>query len=133
MPDELIIGETSRWMQYAREDLDAAIAMLSGTLRHSCMFAQQSAEKAIKCLYVVYNQRIPKSHDLDMLISNLPDGCTIKARFTDLSELSFWAVESRYPGESPDAMYDDADRMVLIAKDVMSCVEQILVDNGFTG
>ncbi len=131
MPDEANGHDIARWMQFAREDMDAAIAMLSGTLRHSCMFAQQSAEKAIKALYIVYGQRIPKSHDLDMLISNLPDECTIKKQFTDLSDLSFWAVESRYPGDLPDAMYEDADRMVSIAKDVVSCVEQILLDKGY--
>ncbi|MHB9037084.1 MAG: HEPN domain-containing protein [Armatimonadota bacterium] len=132
MPDELVMLETARWLQYTREDLDAAIALQSGTPRHSCLLAQQSAEKAIKSIYVFLDQRVPRSHDLDMLISQLPDGWDIKTRFDDLSELSFWAVESRYPGDAPEATRDDADCAVALAKDVLSCVEKSLQNNGFS-
>lgn len=124
MPDELVLQETARWLRYAIEDLDAAIALQSGTPRHSCLLAQQSAEKAIKSIYVFLDLRVPRSHDLDMLRNLLPEGWSIKERFDDLSELSFWAVESRYPG--------DANTATTLAKDILSCVTDSLKNNGFT-
>jgi len=126
MPDELILQETARWLRYAREDLDAAIALQSGTPRHSCLLAQQSAEKAIKSIYVFLDLRVPRSHDLDMLRNLLPDGWDIKTRFDSLSELSLWAVESRYPGDMPEASREDADAATALAESVLCCVEDNL-------
>lgn len=132
MPDDLVIEETARWLRYAGEDLDGARTALSGTPRHACLLAQQSAEKAIKSIFVFLDERVPRSHDLDMLKNLLPDGWTIKSRFDDLSQLSFWAVESRYPGAMPDATREDADAAVRLAQDVLRCIEDDLSRHGFT-
>ena len=131
MPDELILLETTRWLRYAREDLDAAIALKPTTPRHSCLLAQQCAEKAIKSIYVFLDLRVPRSHDLDMLKNLLPDEWNIKARFNDLSELSVWAVESRYPGDMPEATKEDADAATNMAKDILCCVDSDLRKKGF--
>ncbi len=132
MPDELVIQETARWLRYAQEDLDAAISLRSGIPRHSCLLAQQSAEKAIKSVYVFLDMRVPKSHDLDMLRNLLPDKWNIKSHFKDLSELSFWAVESRYPGDMPEAAADDAKTAVELASEVLISIEDDLRANGFS-
>lgn len=132
MPDDLIMQETARWLRFAKEDLDAAIMLQSGTPRHSCLLAQQSAEKAIKSIFVFLDMRISKSHDLDMLKNLLPDEWEVKTRFDDLSELSFWAVESRYPGDMPEATGEDADAAVRLAKEILISVENSLRENGFS-
>jgi HEPN domain-containing protein len=132
MPDDLVLQETNRWLTYAREDLDAALALRLGVPRHACLHAQQSAEKAIKSIYVFLDMRVPRSHDLDMLRNLLLDGWDIKTRFDDLSELSLWAVESRYPGNWPEARQEEAEAAVALAKEVLACVEQGLRDNGYT-
>jgi HEPN domain-containing protein len=98
----------------------------SGTSRHSCLLAHQSAEKAIKSIYVLLDLPVPRSHDLDMLRNLLPDGWDIKTRFDNLSELSLWAVESRYPGDMPEATREDADAATALAGSVLSCVEDDL-------
>lgn len=132
MPDELILLETARWLRYAREDLDAAIVLQPGIPRHSCLLAQQSAEKAIKSIYVFLNLRVPRSHDLDMLKNLLPNEWEIKKRFDSLSELSIWAVESRYPGNFLEAAKEDAEAAINMAKDILLCVESDLHKNGFS-
>lgn len=132
MPDELVIQETARWLRYAQEDLDTATSLRPGVPRHSCLLAQQSAEKAIKSIYVFLDMRVPKSHDLDMLRNLLPDNWNTKSRFESLSELSFWAVESRYPGDMPEATADDADAAVRMADEVLRSVEDDLQANGFS-
>ena len=132
MPDSLVLKETARWLRYATEDLDAAITLQSGIPRHSCLLAQQSAEKAIKSIYVFLDQPVPKSHDFDMLRNLLPGNWDIKTHFVSLSDLSVWAVESRYPGNAPEAAAQDASNAVLLAKEVLFCVKNDLKRNGFT-
>jgi len=132
MPDDLVVKETARWLRYAIEDLDAAIILQSGVPRHSCLLAHKSAEKAIKSIYVFANQQFPKSHDLDMLRNMLPGNWDIKNLFPNLSDLSFWAVESRYPGNTPEASAQDATDANSLARNIVSCVENDLIRNGFT-
>ena len=61
-----------------------------------------------------------------MLRNLLPDGWDIKTRFDSLSELSLWAVESRYPGDMPEASREDADAATALAESVLCCVEDNL-------
>ena len=134
MPDEATLQEAARWLRYAEEDYEVADAMrTSGTPRHSCLLAQQSAEKAIKSIYAFLDMRIPKSHDLDMLKNLLPQGWDIKTHFKDLSELSFWAVESRYPGDLPEATAEDANAAIDLAREVLILVKQGLEGHGYPG
>lgn len=131
MPHDLVINETARWFRYAREDYKAALILCEGVPRDACLLAQQSTEKAIKSIYAFINQRIPKSHDLDLLKNLLPDGWDTKIKFVDLSELSFWAVESRYPGDMPEATRDDADTAIIQAQAILHTVEDDLHKHGF--
>ena len=131
MQRDLIMAEAARWLQYAREDHNAAVLLQqTDTPRHACLMAQQSAEKAIKSIYAFLNNPIPKSHDLDLLKNLLPDVWNIKSLFPDLSELSFWAVESRYPGDMPEATREDADVALAMAKAVLDSVENDLRKHG---
>jgi len=45
--------------------------------------------------------------------------------------LSFWAVESRYPGDLPDATEADADDAMDQAREVLTFIEQRLREHGF--
>jgi HEPN domain-containing protein len=50
MSDPELVGEVSRWLRYAREDLAVAemIVEHEKALRAACFHAQQCAEKAIR-------------------------------------------------------------------------------------
>lgn len=132
MVDEATVREAVRWLRYAREDFEAASVMRSeGTPRIACLLAQQSTEKAIKSIYAFLDLPIVKSHDLDMLKRLLPDSWGVKTEFQDLSELSFWAVESRYPGDLPEATEEDADTAIAWAGNVLVEVMRNLREHGF--
>ena len=68
MPDDLAAREAARWLRFAKEDLDGARQRQSGVPRHSCMLAQQSAEKALKSVLAFLDLRIPKTHRPTILI-----------------------------------------------------------------
>ena len=107
------IKEVYHWLRYAEEDLQAASDFLKQTHvipRHVCWLSQQAAEKSIKAALVFLQIDFHRSHDLDLLRNQLPDNWQIKTQCPDLAELTEWAVESRYPGDWPDATVEDAQR-----------------------
>lgn len=113
MNDTEHIAEVRRWLRYAEEDLLAAEAALNFegmAPRHATWLAQQSAEKAIKAVLIFLQIDFPRRHDLDALRNLVPAGWQVRESHPDLTELTEWAVEARYPGEWPEA--DDRDARV---------------------
>ena len=65
-----LLDEISRWVRFAREDLEGAEALLADAdfiPRHACWLAQQAAEKALKAALVSETVSFPFRHDLDAL------------------------------------------------------------------
>jgi HEPN domain-containing protein len=101
--------------------------------RHACLFAQQAAEKAFKAVLVYRSVKFRRIHDLDALRNLIPDpnAWSITQGGLDLAPLTVWAVESRYPGEGPDADTADAATAITIAKIVYDSIVADLQGNGF--
>ena len=133
MNDPDHVAETQRWLRYADEDISAADAMLERAPfppRHVCWLAQQAAEKALKAALIFLQVDFPRRHDLDSLRLLVPPGWRVQADLTDLSELTEWAVEARYPGEWPDATAEDARVALSQARRVLAAVAADLADFG---
>src|SRR5690349_23031669 len=99
------------WINYAETDLRAAHALLESKEffpRQICFLAQQYGEKAIKAILIYAEVKFPKHHDLDRLRDLVPKGWKVKEQFSDLAELTIWAIESRYPGDTPDVTEREA-------------------------
>lgn len=128
MPDKLN-PDTAHWLWYAQEDLDSAILLTQKSPRNACLLSQQSAEKALKSIHVFLNHSFPKSHDLDLIRNLLPDNWQKKIDFDNLSELTIWAVESRYPSYLPEATEEEAESSVRLAKSVLNCVTKVLFED----
>jgi len=119
-------SESKIWLNYAETDLRAAHTLLdSGEFfpRQICFLAQQCAEKAIKAVLVFEDVDFPKNHDLDRLRDMIPDGWKFKENFPDLAELTIWAVESRYPGDTPDVLEHEARATLHLAESVFGAIK----------
>ena len=119
-------NEAKRWPEYAETDLRAAHTLLeSGEFfpRQVCFLSQQCGEKAIKAILVFEEVNFPKNHDLDRLRDLIPDGWKFKEAFPDLAELTIWAVEARYPGDTPDVLETEARETLHLAKSVFDAVK----------
>lgn len=94
--------------------------------------AQQSAEKALKAVLVSHGIDFPRTHDLHLLRSLLPSGLSHEPALIDLGELTVWAVESRYPGDWPEATAADANRAVTISHRVLELLGRAMprAENG---
>ena len=114
------------WLRYAQEDLAAAVALAgdeSVVPRHPAWLAQQAAEKAIKAALVAAGRPFPRTHDLDRLVRLLADPSVVLATGADLSDLTEYAVESRYPGDLLDeVLVQDAARAVDDAGKIIAAV-----------
>lgn len=90
------------WLNYADEDLKSAEVLLNSENvfpRNICYLSQQAVEKSLKAIYIFLNLAFYKTHDLDLLIEKLPLEWKQNLSLIQLSDLTEWAVESRYPGD----------------------------------
>jgi HEPN domain-containing protein len=122
---DLNIQEAIRWLEYARQDIATVERMLQEeefVFRHACFWSQQAAEKALKAIFIYLQIDYPWRHDLDALRSLLPDDWSVKHQKADLSRLTEWAVEARYPGEWDEASFEDAQWAYRQAKVIVESV-----------
>ena len=121
-----VVQESLHWLRFASDDLDVALRLMSGTLtapRHACWLCQQAAEKALKAALISENIRFPFTHDLHILRDLLPEGWTVRDTHKDMSTLIEWAVDARYPGESPEPTDDDATKAGSEARSILDSVK----------
>jgi HEPN domain-containing protein len=114
-----------QWLNYAEGDLKSAQTLNSKDdlpFRNACYLAQQSVEKSIKSLMILLGIEIIRTHDLDALIQRLSVECKAQFDKFDLSWLSEWNVEARYPGDWSEATRRDADLAVYIAENIYKLV-----------
>ena len=93
-------SETRAWLDQAVADLDKAEVLLHAKKYDGVVvFSQQTAEKALKALYIFDHEKIPpKIHDLVELCLKVkaPPRVFLKAE-----SLSGTYLFSRYPGAAP--------------------------------
>ena len=123
-PDS-VVQEANRWLRFSAEDLDVAQQLLadrSSAPRYVCWLSQQAAEKALKAALELEANDYPYTHDLNALRNLLPHSWSVRVDHPDLTELSGWAVEARYPGEWLEPSDADASRAEFEARAVRDSV-----------
>ncbi|MBM3789659.1 MAG: HEPN domain-containing protein [Acidobacteria bacterium] len=114
--------EARRWLETAREDLDAARTLMeSGRFSHSCFFSQQAGEKALKSLWFFLGED-PWGHSIQRLIAELPNPGACE-RLQPLLEagalLDRYYIPTRYPNGLPDL----TPGQVYFKRDAETCLE----------
>lgn len=97
---------------------------------HVCWLCQQSAEKALKAALVSDNVHFPLTHDLDILLNLLPQGWTVHSIHNNLSDLTEWSIEARYPGDWPEPTNKDAVMAESKARSIYDSVASEFVRRG---
>ncbi len=122
---DIVVQEALRWLRFSAEDLDVAQRLLadrSSAPRFVCWLSQQAAEKALKAALELDQIDYPFIHDLNALRELLPDSWSVRVDHPDLTELSQWAVEARYPGDWSEATESDAIRAEADARAVCNAI-----------
>ena len=114
--------EARRWLDTAREDLDAARSLMeSDKFSHSCFFSQQAGEKAIKALWYFLGED-PWGHSIQKLIAELPDPAAferLQPLLQDGALLDRYYIPTRYPNGLPDL----TPGQVYFRRDAEVCLE----------
>ncbi len=133
MSDPEVLSVLRQWLRYAEDDLRAGETLLDqGEAPHNaCYHAQQAAEKAIKAIFVFLQKDYPFTHDLDRLQDLLPGGWDVKRNFPDLTGLTAWAVEARYPGDVIEASREDAEGALEQARGIYETILNELKRRGY--
>jgi HEPN domain-containing protein len=92
-------AEARRWIEAAREDLDAARHLASGKHHaQACFHSQQVAEKAVTAVHYARGARVVIGHSVRGLIEQLePCTAALSALLDAARELDLLYVPTRYP------------------------------------
>jgi HEPN domain-containing protein len=128
-----VVAETQRWLTYAQRDLNAAQTLLAQGdtfTQQVCFLAQQGAEKALKAGLIFEQVEFPFRHDLDMLRNLLPGDWHCHQDCPSLEELTFWAIEGRYPTATEEPTRPVAQAVLDLARRVLASVQGDLSQRG---
>ena len=120
-------GSALAWLRHARSDLAVAQArgLIGVLLETLCYHAQQAAEKSIKAVLVSRGIPPPKTHNLRVLLSLLPQDISVPPRITGAAALSNYAVEARYPDAYEPVTEGEYREAVELAAMVLQWAEAI--------
>ncbi|PSB13040.1 DNA-binding protein [filamentous cyanobacterium CCP2] len=131
MSEEKLKQEAERWYRQAVDDLDAAEALrLAKKYAQACFYAQQSAEKGVKAVWIQLDLD-PWGHSVARLVRELPD--VVKPNFISLLDdalaLDKLCIPTRYPDALPDLTpaeaytQREAETAIQIAQTFLSAIQ----------
>ena len=90
-----------------------------------CYEAKQTAEKAVKAVFIHRGVRFPYVHDLEPLLRLLEqNGLKVPKYVKDAKELTRFALETRYPGSAGPVDRRQYRRALRIAESVLRWAER---------
>jgi HEPN domain-containing protein len=98
-----VLEVVRRWIDKAEHDLEAATRILAveeGCPYDTvCFHCQQAVEKYLKALLTLAGVHAPRTHNVEVLHSLLPEGLRLPLSDAELASLEPYAVEVRYAEE----------------------------------
>ena len=122
MRREELLGSALEWIRYAEADLAMADIPLpvNGMYEHLCFHAQQTAEKAIKAVLIANDVNFPKTHNIEFLLSLLPDDISCATLPENGYKLTGYATIFRYPGEEEPMTEEDFHEFLILAHEILA-------------
>ena len=122
--------EAVQWLRKAREDLmvarhEMALPDEETVTAAVCFHCQQFVEKVFKAFLVLHGVVFPRTHNIEYL-KELCAQVDPEFALVDVQNLSFYAVEIRYPGGYPTPTLTEAAACLATAESVLQFVERKL-------
>ncbi len=121
-----------QWLTKADEDLGlSAFLVFENTsyLAAVGFHAQQAAEKYLKAFLVFKQREFPKTHDLGKLLDLVASVDTVLSdSLQQITYLSPFGVEFRYPGDYPNMSMEDARKALSMAELVRDSIVAALAN-----
>jgi len=123
-------SDPREWLRRARSNFARAAAEPASPeilLEDLCFDAQQTAEKAIKAVLVHRGIRFPKTHSIaDLLSLAAKHGVEVPADVSFATDLTTYAVETRYPGVAESVSREEWIEAVASATRVLRWAEAVI-------
>ncbi|GHV48882.1 DNA-binding protein [Spirochaetia bacterium] len=119
------------WIGRAKSSYDMATVSITPNMYYEdlCFQIQQSAEKALKGLLIYYGVEPDFTHNIGILLEELEKLTDIPSNIKEASELTMYAVQTRYPGEYDEITKEEYKRAVKIAKTCIEWTENKIKEN----
>ena len=118
------------WVIKAENDLKTASYLLKMSkgcpIDSVCFHAQQSVEKYLKAFLVVKGIDFPRTHDIENLVSLLPENIWLKLSIEEQRRLTAYATVIRYPGDYETIQISEAKESVKLARRVRKEIRALL-------
>lgn len=125
-PDEIRNEFVGQWLSKAEEDFGAAKSLIAygeTFLSTVCFHSQQAAEKYLKAFLTSHQVEFPKTHDIDELLDLIaPTDSKLSESLRDVTMLTNYGVDVRYPGDFPNVTSNDAQQAIQMADKVRRLV-----------
>jgi len=125
-PEEVRLELLREWLAKADADLLASRYLVAGGAPYvvgAAFHAQQAAEKLLKSFLVWRQVEFPKTHDIEELLDLIAEfDSKLAAELSPATVLTSYAVETRYPGETPEPPLDQAKKALALAETVRAAV-----------
>jgi len=118
-PEEVKRDLVRQWLVRADDDLETA-KFLSAPGRSFfsaiCFHCQQAAEKYFKAFLTWQQIEFPKTHDLGLLLGLINSiDSSLAASLSEVTALSPYGVDIRYPGDILETTQEDAEEAIRLA------------------
>ena len=124
------LGSPDQWMAHAESDLRLACLgqkEKSILAEQICFHAQQAAEKALKAVLLSNNINFPLTHDIEELLGIAEkSGIDLPLEISEASQLTPYAVQTRYPGCMEEIATDEVNEAITLAKQVVTWAKTFL-------
>ncbi len=119
--------ETAKeWLRRAKSNYKRALLPKTEGIywEDMCFDTQQASEKALKALFIVYGKKFPYTHDIGELIAELEGFIDdVPEAVRNASELTDYAVATRYPGWGKAVSEEEYKKAVVQAKTVLDWID----------
>ncbi len=91
-----------------------------------CFHAQQCVEKYLKAFLVVLEIELPRTHDIEILVSLIPKSIRLSLTIEEQRRLTEYATVMRYPGPYELISLSEAKQAVKFARRVRQKIRKLL-------
>jgi len=125
------MAQYEEWIERAKSSLELAQVKIIRYIQYEdlCFQVQQAVEKALKGLLIFYGVEPEFTHNIELLIKELKKFVDIPEKINEATDLTNYAVQTRYPGEYDDITKEEYEKAVKIAKDCLDWVENKIKEN----
>src|SRR5215510_1200063 len=117
------------WIERAKSSYEISKTVIKSNIIYYedlCYQSQQAVEKVLKGLLIFYGVDPEFTHNIGLLLNELEKFIEIPENIKSSTNVTKYAVITRYPGEYDEITRENYEESIKIAKDCLDWVEKII-------